>query len=355
MRESLRKFRDVPREGKLQARRVRTSGLLLAFSLIQFVASPESVLSYGRDGLDLYVTPPFVACGPGTVFYRFMGEGWNATLEAAAVEGFNKWENVTDADGTQIVDLQRTADASKRPLIDVEFVEAPIDPQEEDSGTTGKCFQDPSGKTGLIQFATSARLSEPRLKSAAVHEMGHVLGLAHTAKNESIMEEPNASPTMTSLKCRPDKDAFRVERLTLSHDDHAGLVQREGLMSPKSMVRNESFEESFRPSWRQQYTDVERVNAASPRGNWYVKFTGNQPADGGHPRILQHVAVYKSQLLDGAVSVRRDAGVTGRAFIVLWSRVFDGSDCDIAPVGNWVLKIEESIPHSTTAGVPDGR
>ncbi|MFN2543437.1 MAG: matrixin family metalloprotease [Actinomycetota bacterium] len=204
-----------------------------------------------------------------------------------------------------------------------------------------------------------------QLWGVAASEMGHVLGLNHTGRTDSIMYPNENPPTMTRGNCFADVHKAQPDLRTLTNDDRAALLQREGEAQQKEMVRDPSFESGV--FWNVVNAKAQRLDGG-PWGSYHLEFDGTKSWGASDPYISQKIRVHDLGQYDLALQAKvPEVDAQGVAVMEAFVQFTSfGNDpekgfCDMPPYGSSVRKLISKVAlshewaeyHSTQDNLPD--
>lgn len=320
--------------------------VLLLTVFASLLGSPGTASGMNRGGMPI--------CGP-TVYYRFVDtqyHTWTAAEKDAVSAALDAWERVINRSGAPIVDLLR---GSGTPRIDIMILDLGHPP-------SGRGGCNSTGTAGLILLDDGYVGQQARMNGVAVHEMGHVLGMAHVGWDDNRVAYTEDFSTMVDGRCVPPEESFPdVERAlaSLAPDDHAHLYGRQG--AGGALSADPSFETAASVStyFKVMNATFTRASSGSAFGTYHLRFTGNEPWVGGnHPYVSQETFIRgwpdwgPPGTLDAAAQVRKArAGDGGTVFVRLLRRpVSDPSECRFSTVPNqdWSIVAEALITPTTS-------
>lgn len=303
-------------------------GLLSAALLGSVIGT---AVAYPRGGLS-------GDCGGTTVYFRFVDSSagnWTAARKDAVRAGFNQWENVVNSTGTKRAKLTEVSQAQSSGInITVKFANLP--------GLYGQAT------CSTVEFHSGYKDNTGILRATAAHEVGHVLKLGHSHKNDSP-----AIPTMATCLANSDQHV----KGTIESDDHAALMQKKG--SVNTFQGNESFENGLQFWSKTDTTWWEVLNSpspAAPYGSKVLRFrrSAGGPAD-DKGVVKQNVRLSKVGSFNGAAYIRKGgSAVSGRVIISTpWKPVaFKVNDeCPVVQqvaAGDWMAGQSVSVAPTTS-------
>lgn len=302
-----------------------------------WLGSPGTASAMNRE-------PGFPICGP-TVYYRFVNttdHAWTTAEKDAVSAALDAWETVINRSGAPIVDLRR---GTGSPQIDIKIVQM-------DAWGEGRCDY------GYIMLAKRLVGKQAEMNGVAVHEMGHVLGMAHVGWDDNRVAYEADFPTMHDALCVPDaedKAAVRRGMASLAPDDHAHLYRWQG--AGGSLSADPSFETaaSVNTYFTVMNATFTRSSSGSPYGTYHLRFTGDEPWGGNHPYVFQETFIAGPRVLDAAAQVRRArSGDGGTVFVRLLRRPVDNPyACRFSAIGDWSIVVETLVTPTTSWALYD--
>lgn len=280
------------------------------------------------------------ACGP-TVYYKFVdtpAHRWTKSEKSSVESALNEWETVINRTGSPIVDLRR---GTGTPQIHIKIVNL------GSLGGRGSCTE------GVIELDDFYLGRQARMNGVAVHEMGHVLGMAHVGWDDNHVAYGAQVSTMVAAECIPDElidQIGQIERdlASTAPDDHAHLYGRQGAGS--GLSADPSFEtaasvNSYFSIRNATYSRASSRN--SPYGSYHLRFTGDQPWWGNDPFVYQDTFIRYPGTLDAAAQVRKANSIdTGSVTVRLLSRAVSAPDaCEFQfpPSSDWMIRRETTV------------
>jgi hypothetical protein len=278
------------------------------------------------------------SCGPD-ITYRFTGGGWNPGEKAAIRDGLEDWEVVLDFDGGKVATVTMIPDFGQ---IAVRKVATP------NGGGVGwsSCGQ------GLIQIQEDLAIAS--MESVARHEMGHILDLTHTGKDDSF-----GGPTPAMATC------VGLQGKAMSQDDYGGLIHKQTSQQREAIHANASFEQGT--SWWgiSNIASFFTTTAHASDGTTSARIRPNSST--GYLFQTMNYAAAAGEPIDARINIRRlDSSHTGvMSFNILKRKVTYASpaSCDyptgknqnVRSEGSWVVvRVETCTPSNSWATCTEG-